>query len=302
MTGKTRTRQSKTRDVRPGFTLVELLVVVSIIALLASILVPAMTRARYVTRFTSCGNNLRQITVACSTYANDYGYYPGYRPPPADTVATQFRTVSVNYEPRLAPYCGGKTPAATVPLWGCPEGVRNARSLYGANWASGNNFYSLFVNLNSGLYSGASKSASMVGIPNDYSDMLRRPGDSMKLMPGGGGMWVPQYGPATGLRFTIIASDVNMRGGLDQALTANHQWVGNLSTNGAFPTGLRWKVPAEARTVSANYAYTDGRVVRFDFVYTGTLSVSNNLFSANGDGHGGGGDLFNLPRAWGQTP
>ena len=55
-----------------GFTLIELLVVVTIIAILASMLLPAMSRAREAARRTSCGNTLRQMFGAFSNYGEDY--------------------------------------------------------------------------------------------------------------------------------------------------------------------------------------------------------------------------------------
>lgn len=63
-----------------GFTLIELLVVIAIIAILASILFPVFARARENARRASCQNNLKQIALGFTQYAQDYDgllpYYP----------------------------------------------------------------------------------------------------------------------------------------------------------------------------------------------------------------------------------
>ena len=55
-----------------GFTLIELLVVIAIIAILAAILFPVFARAREAARKATCLSNVKQITLACLMYAQDY--------------------------------------------------------------------------------------------------------------------------------------------------------------------------------------------------------------------------------------
>jgi prepilin-type N-terminal cleavage/methylation domain-containing protein len=65
-------RQDTNRTKRAGFTIVELLVVVSIIALLIAILLPAIGKARDAARITQSQGNMRNLAVANDTYASDW--------------------------------------------------------------------------------------------------------------------------------------------------------------------------------------------------------------------------------------
>ena len=76
-----RNTHRNTRRARRGFTLVELLVVIGIIALLISILLPTLNRARAAAKSVVCQSNLRQVGLGLLIYADSNGQ----KLPPADT-------------------------------------------------------------------------------------------------------------------------------------------------------------------------------------------------------------------------
>lgn len=98
---------------RDAFTLIELLVVIAIIAILAALLLPALSSAKLRAKVINCTSNYRQWGVVASLYANDdaQGRLPSW---PVASAQKQPWDVSTNMPAQLFPL------GAIVPLWFCP--------------------------------------------------------------------------------------------------------------------------------------------------------------------------------------
>jgi len=94
-----------------AFTLVELLVVMAIIAILAALLLPVLSRAKASAKRIACVSNVRQINLAVHLYADEHG----------DAIANYTNSIDLDYKENILPYVGQSTnssPDNTV--FACP--------------------------------------------------------------------------------------------------------------------------------------------------------------------------------------
>src|SRR5437667_11578029 len=83
------------RRVVKAFTLIELLVVIAVIGILAGLLLPALSYAKFKARVTTCTNNYRQLAVAAAIYASDNskGALPSFELPTDSSQLIGFRNL-----------------------------------------------------------------------------------------------------------------------------------------------------------------------------------------------------------------
>lgn len=91
---------------RQAFTLVELLVVIAVIAILAALLLPSLASAKEAGRRVACLSNLRQVSIAIHTYAQDHGG-------------------SIPFGPKAPPFT---SPASLYPSTGAPTSLLSLQS------------------------------------------------------------------------------------------------------------------------------------------------------------------------------
>ena len=130
---------------KKAFTLIELLVVIGIIAVLMSIMLPSLAKARQLAQRSLCGNNLRQIFLATDMYAQDNNhFFPSTTDPIGDT--TVWLWMGRGFRGFVKPYLDNQEGRTSVL---CCPGDKTATNKYEAtSYAYSMSFYHSTAQIN----------------------------------------------------------------------------------------------------------------------------------------------------------
>jgi prepilin-type N-terminal cleavage/methylation domain-containing protein/prepilin-type processing-associated H-X9-DG protein len=177
-----RTRKSRRHCAAAAFTLTELLVVLAVLALLASTQVPALTRTRTPARFAQCFNNLRQMGQAVMLYrAENQDAFPYGNRVLGPGTGTDSVLAPTGWPMQLLRYLGGYQTNVPPAVFVCPSEASPATGWVFPVHYQGNRLLISDVDQRSGPVT-----AAMVRIPSIYWAFIEKdPMSFCNITPGG---------------------------------------------------------------------------------------------------------------------